>query len=144
GEVPALREEKIDLPAGWLRGLMQLQAGMTMPGGAVSLSRDAVYSIVAWLKRYKAKTSPRALRFELLPDQPPTLVLEPWGTKIVSYGTKYTGPSVEPIRIWGTRRLMMLARVLPLAERFDVYLLGTGLPSFWVARMGEMTLTLGL
>jgi hypothetical protein len=37
-----------------------------------------------------------------------------------------------------------MARVLPLAERFDVHLLGTGLPSFWMGRMGEMTLTLGL
>ncbi len=36
------------------------------------------------------------------------------------------------------------ARLLPLVERFDVYLLGTGFPSFWVARMGEMRLTLGL
>jgi hypothetical protein len=33
---------------------------------------------------------------------------------------------------------------LPLAERFDAYLLGTGLPSFWVAHLGEMKLTLGL
>ena len=33
---------------------------------------------------------------------------------------------------------------LPLAERFDVRLLGTGLPSFWVVHMGEMQLTLGL
>jgi hypothetical protein len=33
---------------------------------------------------------------------------------------------------------------LPLADRFDVHLLGTGLPSFWVAHMGEMQLTLGL
>lgn len=40
--------------------------------------------------------------------------------------------------------MLSLARVLPLAEAFDVYLLGTGLPSFWVARMGEMRLTLGL
>jgi hypothetical protein len=40
--------------------------------------------------------------------------------------------------------LVVLARTLPLAERFDVHLLGTGLPSFWVARMGEMRLTLGL
>jgi hypothetical protein len=144
GEAPALREEKIDLPGGWLRGFMQLQAAMTMPGGSVPLSREAVYSVIAWLKRHKAKTSPRALRFELIPDQPPKLVLEPWGKEIVSYATRYTGPSVEPIRIWGTRRLIMLARVLPLAERFDVYLLGTGLPSFWVARMGEMNLTLGL
>ncbi len=149
GEAPALREEKIDLPGGWLRGFMQLQAAMTMPSamagsGSVPLSREAVYSIVAWLKRHKAKTSPRALRFELIPGESPKLIIEPWGTEIVSYATKYTGPSVEPIRIWGTPRLMMLARVLPLAERFDVFLLGTGLPSFWVARMGEMNLTLGL
>jgi hypothetical protein len=37
-----------------------------------------------------------------------------------------------------------LARLLPLVDAFDVYLLGTGLPSFWVAHMGEMMLTLGL
>jgi len=48
------------------------------------------------------------------------------------------------VRIWGRQRLLVLARILPLAESFDVYLLGTGLPSFWVARMGEMRLTLGL
>ena len=34
--------------------------------------------------------------------------------------------------------------MLPLAERFDVHLLGTGLPSFWVTDMGDMQLTLGL
>jgi hypothetical protein len=39
---------------------------------------------------------------------------------------------------------MTLARLLPIAERFDVYLLGTGLPSFWVAKMADMRLTLGL
>jgi hypothetical protein len=38
----------------------------------------------------------------------------------------------------------VFSRILPLAERFDVYLLGTGLPSFWVAHMGEMRLTVGL
>jgi hypothetical protein len=72
------------------------------------------------------------------------MVLEPWEQRIVSYGTTYDGPTTEPIRIWGARRLLVLARLLPLAERFDVLLLGTGLPSFWVARMGEMQLTLGL
>ena len=57
------REEKIDLPAGWLRGLMQVQAGMAMPMRRITLSRAAVYSLLAWLKRHKARTSPRALRF---------------------------------------------------------------------------------
>jgi hypothetical protein len=141
---PGYREEKIDLPGGWLRGFMTTQEAMGMPGITVSLSREAVYSALAFLKRHKAKTSPRAVRFELLPGKPPSLVLEPWEQWIVSYGTSYDGPSTEPIRIWGARRLLVLARLLPLAERFDVLLLGTGLPSFWVASMGEMQLTLGL
>jgi hypothetical protein len=142
---PDYREEKIDLPTSWLRGLLQIQAAMTTPRAAtVQLSREAVYSVLAWVKRHKARTSPRAIRFELLPGQPPRLVLEPWEIPITSYATTYDGPAIEPIRIWGGRRLMTLARVLPLAERFDVHLLGTGLPSFWVARMGEMRLTLGL
>ncbi len=138
------REEKIDLPAGWLRGFLQLQSAMAMPMRKISLSREAVYSLLAWLKRNKAQTSPRAVRFELKSGQAPEIVLEPWEKRIVSRGTIYHGPNDEPIRIWGRRRLLTLARVLPLAEGFDVYLLGTGLPTFWVARMGGMRLTLGL
>lgn len=138
------REEKIDLPPAWLRGFMQIQSAMTLPMRRVTLGREAVYSLLAWLKRHKAKTSPRALRFELLPGRAPEIVLEPWEERIVSHGTKYDGPSGEPIRVWGRRRLLVLARMLPLMERCDVYLLGTGLPSFWVAQAGEMRLTLGL
>ena len=142
---PDYREEKIDLPTSWLRGFMQIQAAMGTPTVArVPLSREAVYSILAWVKRHKAKNSPRAIRFELIPGESPRLVLEPWEIPIVSYATKYDGPSVEPIRVWGGKRLMTLARTLALAERYDVYLLGTGLPHFWVAGMGEMRLTLGL
>ena len=141
---PGYREEKIDLPGGWLRGFMTTQEAMGMPGLAVSLSREAVYSALAFLKRHKAKTSPRAVRFELLPGKAPAIVLEPWEQRIVSHGTTYDGPPSEPIRVWGARRLLVLARLLPLAERFGVLLLGTGLPSFWVAHMGEMQLTLGL
>lgn len=138
------REEKIDLPAGWLKGLAQVQAAMTLPMRRVTLSREAVYSLLVWLKRHKAKTSPRALRFELLDGQAPRLVLEPWEQPVNVYGSTYHGPGGEPIRIWGRQRLLVLARLLPLIDRVDVYLLGTGLPSFWVAQMGEMRLTLGL
>ncbi len=141
---PGYREEKIDLPGGWLRGFMTTQEAMGMPGVSVKLSREAVYSALAFFKRHKANKSPRAVRFELLPGKPPAIVLEPWEQRIVSYGTTYDGPSIEPIRIWGARRLLVLARLLPLAEWFNVLLLGTGLPSFWVAQMGEMQLTLGL
>ncbi len=141
---PGYREEKIDLPDSWLQGFLQIQSVMSMPMRRVTLSTEAVYSLLAFLKRNREKTGPRAIRFELLADKPPVMILEPWEKPIISYGACYHGPDCEPIRIWGRRRLMTLARALPLAESVDVYLLGTGLPSFWVVNMGEMHLTLGL
>lgn len=138
------REEKIDLPDGWLRGFMQLQAAMGMPMRRVQLSRDTLYAVLAWLKRHRAHKSPRALRFDLTPGEPPKLTLEPWEESVISRGTLYDGRRGETVRIWGRQRLLVFARVLPLVETLDVYLLGTGLPSFWVAGMGEMRLTLGL
>jgi hypothetical protein len=138
------REEKIDLPQSWLRGFMQLQAAMALPMRKVTLPREAVYSLLVWLKRHKARTSPRGLRFERPAGQPLQLVLEPWEQKIPVRGGSSDENWSEPVRIWGRQRLMSLARVLPLVEQIDVYLLGTGFPSFWVARMGEMRLTLGL
>lgn len=138
------REQKIDLPKGWLRGFMQLQAAMALPMRKVTLTRDAVYSLLVWLRRHKAATSPRALRFEQAAGQPLTMVLEPWEQRIPVRGGEAGGPWTEPVRIWGRQRLLALARVLPLVESVDVYLLGTGFPSFWVANMGEMRLTLGL
>ncbi len=140
----AYREEKIDLPAGWLRGFMQIQGAMGLPMRRVSLSRDTVYSVLAWLKRHRPRTSPRAMRFELLPDRPPAIVLEPWEQRIVSQARSTTVPLASRSASGARGGCWSLARLLPLAERFDVYLLGTGFPSFWVARMGEMRLTLGL
>ncbi|EDY18695.1 zinc finger SWIM domain protein [Chthoniobacter flavus Ellin428] len=137
------REEKIDLPDGWLRGFMQLQSAMTLPMRRVTLTREALYSVMVWLKRHRARTSPRALRFERHGGGL-TLVLEPWETRIPVYGATAEADWAEPVRIWGRQRLLALARLLPMIESVDVYLLGTGFPSFWVARMGEMRLTLGL
>ncbi|MCI0459367.1 MAG: hypothetical protein L0Z62_20650 [Gemmataceae bacterium] len=138
------REEKIDLPSSWLRGFMQLQSAMSLPMQRVPVSREGLYDILAWLKRHKARTSPRAVRFELQPGQPVAVVLEPWERRIVLHGTAYEGPKAETIRTWGRDRLRVLARLMPLMDGADVYLLGTGLPSFWSVRMGEMRLILGL
>lgn len=138
------REEKIDLPAGWLRGFMQMQSAMTLPMRRVMLSRESVYSLLAWLRRHKADRSPRALRFEIAEGRAPELVLEPWEQRIIDRAAPLCSQSMEPIRIWGTRRLLSLARLLPLIDRVEVCLLGTGLPSMWIAHMGPMKLTLGL
>ncbi len=138
------REEKIDLPPSWLRGFMMLQSAMSLPARKISVSREGLYAVLAFLKRHKASRSPRAVRFELDPGKPVSIVLEPWDRKIVLHDRPYNGPRSETIRVWGRDRLRVLARTLPLAESADVYLLGNGLPSFWSVRMGEMRLLLGL
>ena len=71
-------------------------------------------------------------------------MLEPWEQRILLHGRRYDGPRDETIRVWGRDRLLVLARLLPLLDEAEVYLLGTGLPSFWSVRMGEMRLLLGL
>jgi len=56
----------------------------------------------------------------------------------------YKGKAARVVRVWGRRRLSALRRFLPFVERVDVSLLGSGLPSFWIARAGAFSITLGL
>jgi hypothetical protein len=138
------REEKIDLPPSWLRGFGQLQAAMGLPTRRVELSTGAVYSLLAYLKRHRERSGPRSLRFQLTPGKPASIVLEPWGVQVPSAGAPYRGEQPEEIKVWGRRRLFALARVLPLAEKVEVQLLGSGLPSVWIVHMGDMRMVLAL
>ena len=47
---------------------------------------------------------------------------------------------------WRLKRSCKSAQptLIPIARRFKVFLLGTGMPSFYLADLGEMTFTLGL
>jgi hypothetical protein len=138
------REEKIDLPPSWLRGFGQLQAAMGLPTRTVELSVDAVYSLLAYLKRHREKTGPRSLKFQLTPGKPASFLIEPWNLEVKSRGAAYVGERPEEIKVWGRRRLMVLSRVLPLADRVTVQLLGSGLPSIWTAHLGEMRFVVAL
>jgi hypothetical protein len=80
----------------------------------------------------------------LKPGQPVRVVFEPWDIEIECPRSSYLGSTEEEIRMWGRRRIHILERLIPIADRFELHLLGTGLPSFFVAHMEEMTFTLGL
>jgi hypothetical protein len=66
--VAGYREEKIDLPPSWLRGFGQLQAATTLPHSRVEVPVEALYSVLAHLKRHREKSGPRSLRFVLTPS----------------------------------------------------------------------------
>src|SRR5207253_5998920 len=72
------------------------------------------------------------------------LVLEPWNLVIPATAEPFRGKAARVVRVWGRRRLALIHRFLPFAESIEVHVLGSGLPSFWVLRASDMTLTLGL
>jgi hypothetical protein len=148
GIAPAsiVREKRIPLPDGWLEGFLQVHGLTSMGLTRVSLAPIDVHSLLRFLAQHRAKTSPRALRFELSPGAPVKLVVEPWSWTLTSSPKHlFTGSKPASIRVWGRDRLKVLARLLPSAERVDVYLAGTGLPSVWVLDLGnEVTFTLAL
>ena len=144
GQGGAYREEKVALAPAWLRGFLQLQGAMSLPGRRVRLSREGLYNVLAFLGRHRASRSPRAVRFELEPGRPVALVLEPWEERIVLHDRPHDGPKAESIRVWGRDRLRALARLLPVMDEAEVSLLGSGLPSFWSIRLGEIRFLLGL
>lgn len=136
-------EKKVDLPESWVSGFLQVQSAMTLSMARFSIAPVDLYNICRFLRRKRARTSPRALRYELVPDKPVRAVFEPWGHEIELSGV-YEGPKPLSIRTWGRDRLKVLARLLPLARRVDVYLAGFGLPSFYVLDLGGMSFTLAL
>jgi hypothetical protein len=62
---------------------------------------EALYSVLAYLKRHREKTGPRSVRFQLTPGAPPVLVLDPWGVAIPSHGPAFEGDKPEETRSGG-------------------------------------------
>jgi hypothetical protein len=144
---PAFHEEKIDLPDSWVRGFLQVSSAMTLPATVVELHPMDLHNLCSALRQRKERAGPRSLRFELEPGQPARMVLEPWGVELQARRSAIVGaPLAEPrsVRVWGRRRLLTLERLIALATRVRVHLLGSGMPSFWVVEMGDVTVTLGL
>jgi len=144
GDDAGFDEKKIDLPDGWVRGFLQVSSAMTMPMVSVRLHPMDVHNVCYALRRRKERVGPRSLRFLLTPGEPVKISLDPWNTVIPCPRSVYTGPEARQIRIWGRRRLHILERLIPVARQFTVHLVGDGLPSFFVADLGDLSFTLGL
>lgn len=140
----AYKEVKIDLPDTWVRGFLQVSSAMALPAIQFDLHPMDIYNLCFALRRRREKHGPRSLRYHLTPGEPIRMVLEPWDQEIVCARSIYQGHKPEMVRVWGRRRLLILERLIPVARKFTVHLLGTGLPSFYVADLNDMSFTLGL
>lgn len=138
------REEKIDLPDSWVRGFLQVSSAMALPAHVVELHPVDMQNILSRLAARRERHGPRSLRFLLKPGEPVAVVIEPWNETLTFRRSPYRGTSEAEIRIWGRRRLSILARALPLAKSVRLHLLGSGLPSFAVVDYGGLRFTLGM
>ena len=137
-------EKKVDLPESWVRGFLQVQAAMGMPGTRISVKPIDLLSAVRFLRHSKAKVSPRGIRYEFEPGQDARLVLEPWEHVVPLEGAEHNYTERKTTRVWGRRRLKLIEGLLPFAEGVDIYLKGRALPSFYAVKLPGMTFLLGL
>jgi SWIM zinc finger len=138
------KEVKIDLPDSWVRGFLQVNSAMSLPAITFDLHPMDIYNLCFVLRRRKEKQGPRSMRYILKPGEPVRVIFEPWNQEVVCDRSFYHGDKPEEIRVWGRRRLLILERLIPVAKKFTVHLLGTGLPSFYVADLNDLSFTLGL
>jgi len=141
---PAFIEQKIDVPDSWVRGFLQVSSAMNLPARRFDLHPMDLHNFCLVLRRRRERAGPRSIRFILAPGEPVRAVFEPWNLEVVCRRSIYQGGTAEEIRIWGRRRLLVLERLVALAEGFTVHLLGDGMPSFWIAHLPGMRFTLGL
>jgi hypothetical protein len=137
-------ERKVEVPDTWVRGFLQVQAAMGMPGTRISVKPIDLLSAVRFLRNTKAKVSPRAIRYEFEPGRDARLVLEPWEHTVVLEGAEHNYTELKTTRVWGRRRLKLIEGLLPFAEGVDIYLKGRALPSFYAVKLPGMTFLLGL
>jgi len=137
-------EKKVDLPDSWVRGFLQVQAAMGLPGTRVSVKPIDLLSAIRFIRFSKAKVSPRALRYEFEPGQDARLILEPWEHLVPLEGAEHNYSEAKTTRVWGRRRLKLIEGLLPFADSVDIYLKGRALPSFYAVRFPGITFLLGI
>jgi hypothetical protein len=138
------KEVKIDLPDSWVRGFLQVSSAMSLPATRFDLHPMDIHNLCFILRRHKEQKGPRSLRYHLKPGAPVRVVFEPWNIELICPRSPYTGSDEKVIRVWGRRRIHILERLIPIAKKFTVHLLGNGMPSFYVADLNDMSFTLGL
>lgn len=142
GVMPEHMEKKIDLPETWIKGFNQVSSASSLGGIDIELSPIDMYDICSFLRRHKAKKSPRYMKWVLEPNKPVKIVFEPFGTTL-TLKSIYNGEKKREEKIWGRRRWLVLEKIIPLVKSFKVRLLGFGMPQFIIGDMGTMKMTIG-
>ena len=143
GVMPEYVEKKIDLPETWIKGFNQVSAAASLGGIDVTINKTDMYDICSYLRRHKAKESPRYMKWILEPGKNIKILFEPF-KEVLTLKSIYNGEKKREEKIWGRRRWLVMEKIIPLANSFKIRLLGFGMPQFIIADMGSMKMTVGL
>jgi hypothetical protein len=136
-------ERKVTLPQTWLKGFLQVQSALAMRPFLFEVAPTDLLTAMAVFQDQKPPRPPHGLRYELRPDEPIRVLVEPWDTPVTFYNTTYTGYA-RTVRVWGRKRLDLLGGVLPYADKVTIGLFGRGLPHMYICHCGPFRLTLVL
>jgi hypothetical protein len=132
------------IPRSWVRSWSLLQEVLARPAQRVDVGREALYAILAFLRRNRTQRGPRALRFELDPAAGSAVVIEPWELRIPLPRQNLVRTERQSIRVWGRDRLRTFSELLPTIDGLDVWLWDSAMPSLWSARAGQARLELAV
>lgn len=143
-ESSGIVEKKIDLPESWVRGLVEVQASLPLARHHLEISPLLLAAVLAQLESKKERRGPRAMRIVARPGEVVTAILEPWAISLPLSLEPWEGHEEIDIKVWGRRRLIALAALLPKANSAIVSLIDDGMPSFWTLQVGDIELTVAL
>jgi hypothetical protein len=136
-------EKSFVLPLSWQRQLLQMLAAATLPAREVPLARVDLFNVLRYLRLHReAKGDDSAMRFALVPGEPPEVTLEPWEWRYRCTGPAYRGEQSEIIGVWDRREPMDLERLLPYVQASMARVLGEAQPTFWSLDCGDFSFTL--
>jgi hypothetical protein len=136
-------ERKVEVSERWLKGFLQVQGALGMPGYTFAVHPTDLLSVIAYFQEHVPPSTPHGLRYEFARGVPITAILEPWERRFTLRDTAYTGYP-RTVRVWGRKRLELLRGVLPYADRATITVLGRGLPHVYSCRCGPFTFLLAL
>jgi hypothetical protein len=127
-----------------MRGFLQVNSAMSLPANPVRFAPDGYLQYLLHVAAAEGETGTAqyALYSQTRGTSAGNIRAVESGSGLRSILLSWT-KSAE-IRVWGRRRLLILERLIPVARKFTVHLLGTGLPSFYVADLDDLSFTLGL
>ena len=137
-------EKKVEIPESWVRGFLQVQAAMGMPGTRIRAKPIDLLAAIRFMRVMKSNVSPRAMRYEFEPGKNARLVLEPWEQTFEFEGADHNYTELKTTRVWGRRRMKLIEGLLPFADSVDIYLKGRALPSFYAVKLPGMTFLMGV